>query len=75
MNQVNHLNIFTRADGRYDFRILAGENGNTLAASHQGYENRAEAIEIGKRVLNAGGWVPVDPTMTFDDDFFTGGLT
>lgn len=66
MNPINHLDILTRADGKYDFRIIAEENGQILAASHQGYENRHECIETGRRVLNAGGWVATTSVITFD---------
>lgn len=69
MNAINHLDIFTRADGKFDFRIIAGEDGDLLASSDQGYENRAEAIDIGKRVLNAEGHVAIDPVITFSQDF------
>lgn len=67
MNPLNHLNVYERADGRFDFRIIAAENGKVLCASHQGYNDRAEAVDIGKRVLNADGHVSCDPTITFDD--------
>lgn len=66
MNQLNHLDVYTRADGRFDFRIIAAENGKILCQSSQGYENRAEAIDIGKRVLNADGHISTDPVITFD---------
>lgn len=74
MNPLNHLDILTRADGRYDFRIIAAENGKILAASHQGYENRADAIDTGKRVLNADGHIATDAVITFDThpETFTG---
>jgi uncharacterized protein YegP (UPF0339 family) len=71
MNPINHLDILTRADGRYDFRIIAAENGQILAASHQGYENRHECIETGRRVLNPGGFIATDPVLTFDGEIVT----
>jgi uncharacterized protein YegP (UPF0339 family) len=74
MNKLNHLDVFTRSDGRYDFRIIAAENGETLCSSDQGYENRSQAVEIGKRALNADGHIATDPVVTFDarPDSFTG---
>ena len=49
-----------RADGRWDWRLVH-ENGNVLCGSDQGYENRADAFEIGRRCLSGGyavtsGW-------------------
>lgn len=49
-----------RADGRWDWRLVH-ENGNVLCGSDQGYENRAEAFEVGRRCLSGGyavtsGW-------------------
>jgi uncharacterized protein YegP (UPF0339 family) len=70
MNMLNHLNVYQRGDGRYDFRILAAENNKILCHSSQGYQNRSEAIEIGRRVLNAQGWIATDPVITFDDQPF-----
>lgn len=76
MNMINHLDILTRADGKFDFRIIAAENGKILASSSQGYEDRAEAIDTGKRVLNAGGHIACDPAITFDvhTDTFQGDI-
>lgn len=73
MNPLNRLNVYERSDGRFDFRIIAAENGKILAQSTQGFENRADAIESGRRVLNTAGWVATDPVIYFDDQPFTGG--
>lgn len=45
--------VFDRTDGRYDFRIVADENGDILCSSSQGYENAADALHTAKRVLRA----------------------
>lgn len=42
-----------RDAGTYDFRIVAVENGNTLASSHQGYVDYEEARRIGLRCVTA----------------------
>lgn len=49
-----------RADGRWDWRLVHA-NGDVLCGSDQGYENRADAFEIGRRCLSGGymvtaGW-------------------
>jgi len=62
MNTINHADIRTRTDGKFDFAILAGENGNVLCVSKQGYENRSECVDIAKRVLFGQG----DPVITFN---------
>jgi uncharacterized protein YegP (UPF0339 family) len=67
MNAINHLDVYTRADGKYDFRIIAAENGKILAQSTQGYENRSDAVDSGKRVLNSDGHTATDPVVTFDE--------
>lgn len=60
---INRAEIYTRTDGRFDFRIRAGENGQILCGSDQGYESRSEAVDTAKRVLFGQG----DPVLTFDN--------
>ena len=51
MSKVNNIEVFRRADGYWDFRIIANENGNTLCSSSQGYVDKDEAMQIGTRVV------------------------
>ena len=47
---INQIEVYKRADGKFDFRVVAGENGNTLCSSDQGYESRSEAVDMARRV-------------------------
>lgn len=58
---INRITVYKRADGKFDFRITAGENGDTLCSSDQGYESRSEAVDMGRRVA----FGDYDPTITF----------
>lgn len=60
--EYNHADIYTRSDGKFDFNIIAAENGNILCGSVQGYERRSQAVDIAKRILFGRG----DPVLTFD---------
>lgn len=51
----SRLEIFERVDGRYDWRLIGG-NGETIVASNQGYENRAEARAMAQRVVVEGAY-------------------
>ena len=60
---VNDVEVFQRADGRWDFRIISAENGNTLASSSQGYESREEARKISYRITTGtAGTITFVPT-------------
>lgn len=64
MDNVNHIEIVEWANGTYDFRITATENGNLLCSSHQGYENETDCAHIARRVTTA----PVDGAITFTQE-------
>jgi uncharacterized protein YegP (UPF0339 family) len=38
MHKYEYAIVYERKDGKYDFKVVAGENGNTLCNSDQGYE-------------------------------------
>lgn len=61
---INSALIVKRTDGRFDFKIIAAENGNTMCSSNQGYESRSQCADIAKRVLFGQG----DPTLTFTEN-------
>jgi uncharacterized protein YegP (UPF0339 family) len=46
--------IVEHPNGTFDFRIIADENGDILAFSHQGYARRADAMNTLSRVTNIG---------------------
>lgn len=48
------VQTFRRADGRFDFRIISSDTGDTLCSSSQGYENEGDAERTGSRVVRAG---------------------
>lgn len=53
--------VYQRSDGRWDFRIVAAENGNTLCSSDQGYERQQDAIAAVIRVT--AGPAIISPTV------------
>lgn len=52
MREINNLQVYRRGDGKWDFRVIAAENGNILSNSDQGYNSREECRQIGVRVLS-----------------------
>lgn len=59
MSLRNQIEIFKRTDGKFDFRFIAAENGNVICSSNQGYDDRAEAMRMAARVINAGPSVAI----------------
>jgi uncharacterized protein YegP (UPF0339 family) len=47
-----NVEVYRRADGQYDWRIIAG-NGATLGGSAQGYTERGDAVEGLRTTLSA----------------------
>ena len=43
MNDTHKYELYTRDDGKWDFRIWH-VNGNIICSSKQGYENRRECL-------------------------------
>lgn len=60
-DSINRIEIMEWPNGKYDFRIIAAENGNILCASHQGYEDSDFCQAMAKRATTS----PVDSRITF----------
>lgn len=58
---LNEIQVVAWPNGKFDFRIIATENGNILCASHQGYENEDECIATARRVTTN----KTEPRLTF----------
>lgn len=53
MDPINTIDIVEWPNGKFDFRIIASENGNILCSSHQGYEDQDVCEAMAYRVSHA----------------------
>ena len=61
----DYVEVYTRSDGKYDFRVIAGENGKTLANSDQGYNSKSAAWNT---IFRVTGRLPYHTTMEHKAD-------
>lgn len=47
---------FERADGRWGWRLIAGNGAIIATDGGQGYENRADCVRVGDAVVRGAYW-------------------